>query len=96
MIDTVKHLSGNNNDTIVNFAIKKAILAITKHINNPMINVEIEYETAIIDLAVYYINNRSHSGLKSISQGSVSLSFDKDGDIPSDIRALLPQYVRVY
>lgn len=96
MVETVKRLSGEQDEEIVNQYLDKAFLVIKRYINNPRVDIEGTYQSCLIDLAVYYIKNRNHTGLKSISQGSISLSFDKDSEIPSDIKASLPRYCGMF
>ena len=96
MNETFQELTGCTNDDLATYFINKAILAVTKYINNPSIDVEDLYSIAIIELARYYYMNRSNTGISSMTQGDRSVTYGSSNfEIPNEIKALLPHYAGV-
>lgn len=96
MNETFQELTGCKNEELANHFINKAILAVTKYVNNPSIDVEDSFSIAIIELACYYYMNKKNIGVSSMSQGDREVTFiGGSNEIPSEIKALLPHYVTV-
>lgn len=96
MNETFQALTGCQDEELTAYFINKAILAITKYINNPSIEIEEKYSIAIVELARYYYSNKNHTGISSMSQGDRSVSFSSSNlEIPNEIKALLPHYATV-
>ena len=96
MNETFQLLTGCTDETMTSHFINKAILAITKYLNNPNIDVEEEYSIAVVELARYYYNNKNADGIASMSQGGRSVTYSTSkSEIPDSIKALLPHYASV-
>ena len=96
MNETFQLLTGCTDETMTSHFINKAILAITKYLNNPNIDVEEEYSIAVVELARYYYNNKNADGIASMSQGGRSVTYStSNSEIPDSIKALLPHYASV-
>lgn len=83
---------------------RKAILVIRNYLNKDL---DDEYILANYDLAIDQLienasklENLKPTGVKSMSEGNQSISFESDADawvMSSDVKALLPiQYVRMW
>lgn len=92
MISRLLGIDYNENSDIIDFYIKKSKNSIINYVNNTNIDIEKEFETQIIDLAVYYYKSKDTIGINSFSQGSRSIN--KVDGIPKDIRDTLPRYIK--
>ncbi len=94
MIDLIKELLGISleditKDTTLNFYLSKSKNAIRTYLNIDLtVDNETLYQNQIVELAMFYYNNRKEIGKVQQSQGSRSQSL-VDG-IPQSIKETLP------
>lgn len=89
MLDLIKMLlnvSDNSKDAILNHYLEKSVLSIKKYCN--IDEIPEEYNTSVVDLAMFYYKNRNDLGITQQSQGSRSKTLEKG--IPEVIKASLP------
>lgn len=91
MLDLMKELLGivigdTSKDNILNFYLDKAQLAIKTYCNIDIISEQ--YNNVVVDLAIFFYQNRSNQGITQQTQGNRSQSI-VDG-IPKSIVACLP------
>lgn len=94
MLELLKQLMGisdTSKDTILNHQLDKAKKSIQSYLNytdTEFTEVEAKFQTQIVDLAVYYYQNRNNAGVIQQSQGSRSQTFERG--IPKEIIQSLP------
>jgi hypothetical protein len=92
MLNLLKELlsiKDNLKDTILNFYLDKSKNSIKNYLNISLYEEEIlAYQNQIIELAMFFYNNRNDIGKIQSSQGSKSQTL-KDG-IPNSIKCTLP------
>ena len=92
LICNILGISYYDNKVLIDYYLQKSINDISIYINKKDINLT-QFETQIVDLAVYYYQQRGSVGIASMSQGGRSVSFEKG--IPESIRKTLPRYGKV-
>lgn len=94
VLDDVKTLLNVDisKEPILILYIRKAATLITNYLNAtvtvPPIDVEITYSDAVIEYTVLCYNKRGNEGVKQVSQGSRSQTYEDN--LPSSVKALLP------
>ena len=58
-------------------------------------DVEEEFPNEVVALAQFIYNKNTNGNIKSMTQGSRSITFTVD-EIPVEIKSTLPRYIRVY
>lgn len=88
MLDLMKTLLGitDTSDNILNHYLQKSQNAIKSYCNIDLIPEQ--YNSSIVDLAIFYYKNRNNEGIIQQSQGSRSRTLEKG--IPESIKASLP------
>ena len=90
MLETIKSLIGMTTDDknfILQHYIKKAEGIIKGYCG--ISEIPEQYETAVIDYAIYLYKNRNEEGIQSVTQGSRAVSYTDS--IPGSIRLALPK-----
>lgn len=99
MIDIIKKLSGEQDETIIQFHIKKACMSIRNYLNKTLEDAEIiaSFESAVIQAVVNSITNMQNKNVKSMTQGQRALTFsDNILSLGQDVKDLLPKpYMRL-
>lgn len=91
MLDLMKEFLGINyndasKDNILNHYLSKSQLAIKQHCNTEEIDESLN--PIVVDLAIFFYENRDMQGVRQASQGSRSQTLE--AGIPSSIKASLP------
>lgn len=88
MIELIKgllNISDNSKDGILNHCLSKAESSIKHYLNYDDVS---EFQTQIVDLAIFYYKNMNNQGIIQQSQGSRSQTFERG--IPKEIIQSLP------
>lgn len=99
MLELLKQLlniTDTSKDTVLNHHLSKARASIQSYLcwsDEKFAEGETKFQTQIVDLAVYYYQNRNNAGVIQQSQGSRSQTFERG--IPKEIIQSLPRRVRV-
>ena len=96
MVEQLQELTGSKlSNDIVTIKIKTAHSNIKNYLNNDEIDMYdsngiAKYETEVLLLAEYMLNNSSNRGLSQETQGERSKTYQNNGELPTFIIGMLP------
>ncbi|MCK9471785.1 MAG: head-tail connector protein [Bacilli bacterium] len=91
LLKDLLNITDKSKDTVLNHHLNKAKKSIQSYLcwtDEEFVEGETKFQTQIVDLAVYYYQNRNNAGVIQQSQGSRSQTFERG--IPKEIVQSLP------
>ena len=85
------NIADSSKDNILNHHLNKASKSIQSYLNykdEEFALIEVDFQTQIVDLAMFYYKNRNNQGIIQQSQGSRSQTIERG--IPKEIKDSLP------